>query len=347
MSAAPARSGWPFLVGRGRDAGYRMLLTPSALAARNDSDGLLAAVTGEVPADAPPVVADVGPGGALCVVYRTLRPSTADTGATGSGRPTPLLDRAGRPLVLAYGFVCRGGRVTRVDEADLRYAREVALDAFRRFHADEAAYRTAVSEPYPLRSEVVGRPAGRAGDGGHARSAPPGQPRSGSPGQEAPSVAAWRPDALPPSGRDRNGRPRPPTLLLGLCALLLVLGGTGLWLATRPPEVPVPGIVGLPEADAVRDLHTARLRAVPGSERWGGGCRPGRVVEQSPTAGTRVREQTEVVYALCVQGRPPVPPSPALVPPPSPALVPPSPARSTAVPERRSRASSEIEAVRP
>ncbi|MDW5326621.1 PASTA domain-containing protein [Plantactinospora sp. KLBMP9567] len=321
MNAAPARSGWPFLVGRGRDAGYRMLLTPAALADRNDSDGLLAAVTGEVPADAPPVLAVVGPGGALCVVYRTLRPSTADTGATGPGRSTPLLDRAGRPLVLAYGFVCRGARVTRVDEADLRYAREVALDAFRRFHADEAAYRTAVSEPYPLRSEIVGRPAGPAGQ---ARStAPPGQPRAVPPGElaAAPDLApAWRTDPLPPPGRLRDDRWRPPALLLGLCALLLVLAGTGLWLATRPPEVPVPGIVGLPEADAVRDLHRAGLRAVPGQQRWGAGCRPGWVAEQFPAAGTRVRERTEVVYVLCVQQHPQVPP------------VPPSTARSASAP---------------
>ncbi|GIG88237.1 PASTA domain-containing protein [Plantactinospora endophytica] len=315
MSAAPTRSGWPFLVGRGRDAGYRMLLTPRPVADADDSAALLAVVTGEVPEDAPPVVTvlDPRPGGELCVVYRTLRPSAADAGTTGAGRPVPLLDRAGRPLVLAYGFVCRGGRVTRVDEDDLRYARQMALDAFRRFHADEAAYRPGVSEPYPLRSEIVGRPAGPAGHG-QVRAALPGQPRATPPGQPVVppgQVPAWRADALPSPGRYRNDRWRPPALLLGLCALLLGLAGTGLWLTTRPTEVRVPQLVELPEGDAVRELHDAGLHAEPRPERWTADCRPGRVVAQTPVAGTRIHQGATVEYVVCLARRPPVPPAPS------------------------------------
>jgi hypothetical protein len=148
--------GWAFLVARGRVLGYQLLLAPDFLVASGESALLMDEIRGEVPAQGPPMVAELaGPAsGPVCVVYRTLRATARDV--DGADRPAePLLDRAGRPLVLTYGFVCQGAGVTGPDEEDLRVAWDAALATYRRFRAAEEAFRTRTSYPYSLRSAVT------------------------------------------------------------------------------------------------------------------------------------------------------------------------------------------------
>jgi hypothetical protein len=72
------------------------------------------------------------------------------------GHPTddPLTDQHGRPLDLLYGFVSRGTVAHEVDEADLRSAEDEALDAYRRFLADENGSGVQTSNAFTLRSRT-------------------------------------------------------------------------------------------------------------------------------------------------------------------------------------------------
>jgi hypothetical protein len=311
-------------VARGQVAGYQLLLGPDFLLAGPDSGLLLAAVGGEVPEQGPAAVTELaGAGGPGCVVYRTLRATRQDAGAPD--RPAePLLDRAGRPLVLTYGFACRGARVTAADDRDLRVARDAALATYRRFRAGEASFRARTSHPYALRSAVTPVPAAPRREPARPASgrADPGRNDVGwrdpggrdlGPGQSGRAGAApvpWARQALPgrPVRGTGQGRPRLAVALI-LAAVLAVAGlATGGYLVTqagRPASraalVAVPDVTGLTEQAAATRLRRARL--VPRVRSAAASLMPaGLVAATSPRAGARVPGHS--VVTLQVSGWP-------------------------------------------
>jgi hypothetical protein len=242
-------TGWPFLVARGRETGYQLLLAPDFVLAGRDAGLLLTEVTGEVPAQGPSQVSMLnGPSGPLAVVQRTVRATRGDVGETE--RPeAPLLDRAGRPILLGYGFVARGVQVLAPDETDLWHAQEAALTTYRRFHAAEYDFEPEPSAAYPLRSTVG-----------------PAVPVAvAAPVPAAPPTPGWSQDALPP--RKPEPGPRSTGLVLagiGLVLAALVLVGV---FALRGNQtvvgsVAVPDVVGMNQAAALQKLEAAKLTPV-------------------------------------------------------------------------------------
>jgi hypothetical protein len=310
-----ATAGWAFLVARGRQLGYQLLLAPDFLAASRQSALLMDEVRGEVPAEGPPVVSDLD--GQVCAVYRTLRATSQDIGAAEQPAE-PLLDRAGRPLVLTYGFVCRGVRVTGPDEDDLRVARDAALATYRRFRAAEEAFVTRTSYPYSLRSAVA--PAATAKVAGYPAAGYPATaqaPLAAGPGltpvpartppARTPPVPARTPSGPAPWTAQAwsGGRPpapirRRPAIVAVLIAVLvlagLASGGYVLTHAQRPAarvrQVEVPNVVGQSESAAVRRLRAANL--VAGIKPTVSQRSAGIVIGTWPRAGTRVRSHTLV-----------------------------------------------------
>ena len=189
--------GWAFLSARGHQVGYRLLLVPDFIVAAGETGLLVSELRGEVPAHAPPVVANAaGPvSGPLCIVYRTIRATRGDIGA--ADRPEELsLDRAGRPIVLTYGFVCRGSRVVSPNEEDLRAARAAAVATYQRFRAAEQTFRPETSRQYVVHSAVT--PVETAAPGPAAP--PPPAPVAAVSGPDTPqSPTPWTPQVLPDS----------------------------------------------------------------------------------------------------------------------------------------------------
>ena len=161
-------SRWPFLVARGRRVGYRVVLAPDFLV-RNRQHHLLAEHVGAGPAgpDGRSVVELPTTGfGPVVVTYREEQAAAAEL-LPGSERDT-LRDRHGRPLELLYGVVT-AGRPEPVDDRDLAEARHAAIEAYRRFLADEEG---ADVQPSP-------------GSAPHA--APPAPPAVARPGRPVPA----------------------------------------------------------------------------------------------------------------------------------------------------------------
>jgi hypothetical protein len=127
---------WPFLVARGRRVGYRVVLAPDFLV-HTRQHHLLAEHVGAGPAgpDGRSVVELPATGfGPLVVTYRE-EPAAAAELLPGSESDI-LRDRHGRPLELLYGVVT-GSPPEPVDGGDLATARAAAIEAYRRFLADE------------------------------------------------------------------------------------------------------------------------------------------------------------------------------------------------------------------
>lgn len=129
-------SRWPFLVARGRHVGYRVVLAPDFLV-RTRQHNLLAEHIGAEPTSpgGQSVVEVPSPEfGPLVVTYRE-EPAAAAELVPGSETDT-LRDRHGRPLELLYGVVT-GIPPAPVDGRDMAQARAAAIEAYRRFLADE------------------------------------------------------------------------------------------------------------------------------------------------------------------------------------------------------------------
>ncbi len=84
--------------------------------------------------------------------------------------------------------------------------------------------------------------------------------------------------------------------ILGILALGAL--GTGLFLAGRPAESTVPSLTGLTPPEAQTLLTNAKLN---GSSQnvADAGCTQGKVINQSPTAGTKVAQGQTVNYTVC------------------------------------------------
>lgn len=143
--------GWPFLVARGRRAGYTVLLAPDFLIGHH---GFLEDVTGS----GPRIVDTTVDGRRLTVVWSEHTVTGSEVHTDDDPR-----DEHSRPLHLLYGFVCQGGTVTRPSDEDTARSLRTALDTYRRFLADEERFTTESSGPFPLHAGALPR----------ARSAPP------------------------------------------------------------------------------------------------------------------------------------------------------------------------------
>jgi hypothetical protein len=142
---------WPFLIARGRQRGYSVLLAPRFLLAEGDY-GFLEQATGPVRESAP-VQADVATsrrGRRLGLVWSEHRVTAEDLSDTEDP-----YDEHSRPLLLLYGFVCADTTVSAPHGAGLDHARRVALDTYRQFLTDENGFTTQPSAPFDTRSPAV------------------------------------------------------------------------------------------------------------------------------------------------------------------------------------------------
>lgn len=133
--------GWPFLVARGRERGYSVLLAPPFLM---DSYGLLEEVT------RPTSGVEVATVRGLCVVWSEYAVTHDDIGAEPR-------DEHSRPLRLLHGFVAER-TIVQPSEVDMSVSRSAALDTYRRFLGDEERFAVEPSTPFPVRSNI-GSPA--------------------------------------------------------------------------------------------------------------------------------------------------------------------------------------------
>lgn len=143
---------WPFLIGRTRNAGYRVVVVPEFMAEPASVDALSAAA-GDVrlPADAACVREVRGlPFGTVTVVYRSFTPRGGDYGL-GVG---DLTDGFGRPIRVTEGVVLRCAAAlaapARITVADLECAHAAVADAYRDFWEGEREYVRRTSVAYPL-----------------------------------------------------------------------------------------------------------------------------------------------------------------------------------------------------
>lgn len=293
--------GWAFLSARGHQVGYQLLLVPDFIAAAGEAALLVDELRGEVPTHAPPVVANVsGPvSGPVCIVYRTIRATRGDIGAPD--RPEELLhDRAGRPIVLTYGFVCRGSRVVSPNEEDLRAARDAAEATYQRFHAAEQTFRPETSRQYIVHSAVTPVEAAASG---LVASPPPASVAAASRPDPSGSATPWTPQVLPDS-RPPNPVPRRPpaiVIVLGVALVLLVLAGGSYLLFHRPvPQETVPNVADMALKNAEQDITQASLawkvscqNAKPAS-----GFINNRVIGTKPSAGKLVDKGSDVTILV-------------------------------------------------
>lgn len=141
--------GWPFLVAAGRVRDYAVLVAPDFLVASGEQ-GLLGAVGSAVeggPVESRSVRTSSGRALTLSYAARLLTP--ADLGSDELAEGSSVLDEFGRPLRIVVGMVTDGAPV--VDPAaDVARAEQAVLPAYRRFWADEAAYRVEPSPGEPV-----------------------------------------------------------------------------------------------------------------------------------------------------------------------------------------------------
>ncbi|WP_432844360.1 Stk1 family PASTA domain-containing Ser/Thr kinase [Dactylosporangium sp. CA-092794] len=120
----------------------------------------------------------------------------------------------------------------------------------------------------------------------------------------AQQTTAYRPSPTsrqPSRANQRQKRKSSTGLVVALTALTLVAVAAlsiGLYLANQEPLVPVPGITGRSETDAAAALGQSKLRGDPrpGSTE---NCTAGTVLTQSPIAGEKVKQGTQVDYTVC------------------------------------------------
>ena len=123
--------GWPFLIGRGRRTGHRVLLAPDFLVTAGDH-GVLEGISGNT-------VMKLGP---LTVRSATHQVEARDVNETERPR-----DEHGRPLRLIYGVVAKGVEPA---NADLPNALAAALATYRRFLSAEQRFTVESAQAIPL-----------------------------------------------------------------------------------------------------------------------------------------------------------------------------------------------------
>lgn len=202
--SSPRLLGWPFLVSRGRHAGYRTILAPDFLVDSGEAS-LLASTVHRVPDGGSVQIEEVSlpRSGSIEIVYRAER---AMGDASGQDPAEPIRDDHSRPIRLFYGFVTRG-RVGAAAPGDLSHCRAVAVQAFEAFLENEASSVLPATGPFPLASAAGRRP-------------------------NAVEPAVVSPDPAPSTGSSRRARVLDAALVgaacvAGLLILLRVLGAGG------------------------------------------------------------------------------------------------------------------------
>jgi len=173
---------WPFLIARGRQRGYSVLLAPQFLLAEGDY-GFLEEATGPV-RESEPVrsgVATSRRGRRFGLIWAEHRVTAADIGGT-----TDPHDEHSRPLRLLYGLLSTSATI----DADLGLVRRAALDTYRRFLTDEHHFTTEPSTPLDPHATEPSTPLGLRATG-------PSVPLAPAPLDARPTVApAPRPTPL-------------------------------------------------------------------------------------------------------------------------------------------------------
>jgi len=90
---------------------------------------------------------------------------------------------------------------------------------------------------------------------------------------------------------------------LGVCALLVMVGGTIYWNLTRPQDVTVPNVVGLSLNDATGRMEVAKLRLRIGRREPNDRQPEGSVLETNPAAGQTVREDGSIIAVISAGSR--------------------------------------------
>jgi len=154
-----SENAWPFLIGRARNAGYRVVVVPDFMADAASVDALSGAARDvRLPADAACVRELHGlPGGAVLVVYRSFTPRGGDYGLGAD----ELTDGFGRPIRVTEGVVLRRAATAGlppITVADLEQARAAVAGPYRDFWQQERDYTRRVSAGFPLGAAEDSRP---------------------------------------------------------------------------------------------------------------------------------------------------------------------------------------------
>jgi len=147
---------WPFLIGRSKNAGQRLVVAPASREASGDPRQLLLLARGENgPNEA--FIADVLLGGegqqAATAVFRVFRARRSDYLGAGD---EPLTDSSGRAIRITEGFIVPlppgQARALGLTIADLAAAHEQLAPSFREFWKDEDDYVLQYSRPITVGS---------------------------------------------------------------------------------------------------------------------------------------------------------------------------------------------------
>lgn len=211
----PGPQGWPFLIGRGRTVGYRVLAAPRFLVERGRAGTLARSVAGTT---TEPRTVDLAPvdGVAAQAAFVSRRLVARDVGPTERADPT---DQHGRPIEILHGFVVPAASIGRVAGQDLQRADEAVSPFLAAFLADEHAWEVRATDPFPLRSPIdPGAPAPTPTPTPPSGAAPPvppagdavaGDERRGLRGLVAPLAAAAALVVIGAIGLSRLGPDRP------------------------------------------------------------------------------------------------------------------------------------------
>jgi dipeptidyl aminopeptidase/acylaminoacyl peptidase len=91
----------------------------------------------------------------LTIVYATHQVTEADF-AADKGPPVPApRDQHSRPLQLIYGFVCLDKLTGQPNDGDLQSCREMAIDIYRRFLANEDSFPMQAGTAFSIRPRFV------------------------------------------------------------------------------------------------------------------------------------------------------------------------------------------------
>jgi len=144
---------WPFLIGRTRNHGHRIIVIPEFMtdpvdaAALRDATGIIAQ-TPDAPILREVQALALGP---VSVVYRSFLPRGCQYGLDGDDL---LIDDHGRPIRLTEGLILRrpetGVRELGITQADLDRAHAEVTGAYQAFWSQEAAFVRHVSGPFPV-----------------------------------------------------------------------------------------------------------------------------------------------------------------------------------------------------
>ena len=205
-----ASSAWPFLVGRSRNAGHRVVVAPDYLTDSGDTAKLGLLARGETgPGEAFIAQVPFGPDGRPALaVYRVFRARRSDYFGYSGADDEPLTDREGRDIRITEGFLVSPGPADPEDlgltTADIEAAHRQLERPYQLFWQTEDDYVL-----WPSHRITVGVP----GVGSPLLLRPPG---SRSPVAKVPDSLPARPEPsgqqpaeeLPP-GKDEQGQLSP------------------------------------------------------------------------------------------------------------------------------------------